>query len=147
MKIFNLNNLSEDVTPVLECDFEKLLPYYNSVNERSRAYKQNTNLVNAVYPLTKTYLQNYYDNTNFYLKSFYPDRNCASSIYSYFVQSFGATNQTSGGGANASGGVPGNNSSIGINPLFGFKPFSFDDIPLWLWLVLIGAGIILIKKS
>ena len=146
MKLLRLNSLNEDVTPVLACDWNVLLPYYNSVAEKSRAYNQNKNLIRAVYPLTKNYLQSYFDNTDFYLKSFYKDRTCASSVYSYFVQTFGATEQTSGGGANAAGGVTGNNSSIGLNPFFGFKPFQFDDLPWWFWLLLAGGVFYMVKK-
>lgn len=77
--------------PLLECDWSKVLPVYNSTAERNRVIGINPNLRLANYPLTREYLNNYYKNNKFnisnYSSAFYFD--CAASMYSYFIMTFG----------------------------------------------------------
>lgn len=128
----------------LECDFNKILIFANSNAEKNRAISQNKNVRSAPYPLTREFLINYYNSTNFYLKQFYKNSNCASDVYSYFVATYGATSQYSGGtGSQASGAQTGGGSSLGLNPFFGLK---LQEFPLFL-IVLALAGAYLVLKD
>ena len=128
--------------PVLECDWN-VLSIYNSQAERNRVVKINPNLRLAPYPLTREYLNSYFDNNKFELSGNQFIRDCSASMYSYFVITYGYTPKTVHGGGSALPAVPGGSGiSYGFNPYFGL----FDiDSPI-LWFLLIGLGIIVIKK-
>lgn len=132
--------------PNLECDWTVLMPFINSNSERTRAISINNNIRVAPYPLTSTYLNNYFDNNKFNLANFNQTfyRDCAASMYSYFLMTFGYSAGT--GGNNPSLPVParpgGGGVSFGVNPFFGL--FDIDSPLLWL-LMAIAAGVI-VKK-
>lgn len=140
MKFYN--NL-KDYT--LECDWNIVLPIYNSSEEINRVKKINPNLRNALYPLTRNYLNTYFNNSKFDFsnyESFIPD--CATSMYSFFVMTFGYVPGTGGNkGVRALPAVPGGQGiSFGTNPFFGL----FDLNSPILWILLAIVGVIAIKK-
>ena len=128
-----------------ECDFAILLPYINSSVEKSRARILNKNVSLSLYPLTKNYLVNHYLNTNYSnLKKSFSNVNCAADVYSYFIQSYGYRIGT-GSDATASSA-----QSSGLNPFFGVNAdlgFNFGSIGSYLWLILIGAGLLYWNKK
>lgn len=130
--------------PVLECDWNILLPIINSTDERNRVKRINPNLVSASYPLTRDYLNSYFNNNKFSFsdyKSFVYD--CSASMYSFFVMTFGYVPGTGGSRNLPLPAQPGGQGvSFGFNPFFGL----FDvDSPI-LWILLILAGALVIKK-
>lgn len=130
---------------ILECDWNKTLSVYNSETERNRVKRFNANLIMAQYPLTRDYLNNYFNENKFSFsdyKSFIYD--CSASMYSYFVMTFGYKPGSDGTGKKIlPGASPGGKGvSFGFNPFFGL--FNIDNPMLWILLIL--AGIIIIKK-
>ena len=126
--------------PVLECDWNAILPFANSTEERLRIQKYNKALLYAPYPLTRDYLNNYYNLTNFYLKQFLPQYDCASAMYTYWHSTYKQTSQTGGGGSKAMQGRRGEGTSYGFNPFFGFdSPLGFG---LWAFIIFIGYNVL-----
>ena len=131
--------------PNLECSWSVLMPFINSSSERNRAIGINPNIRVAPYPLTSTYLNNYFDNNVFDLQSFSETfyRDCAASMYSYFLMTFGYSPGTGGNNGKPLPARPGGQGiSFGLNPFFGL--FDLDN-PL-LWILLIAAGAVVVKK-
>jgi hypothetical protein len=130
--------------PVLECNWINTLPVYNSSTERNRVKRINPNLVTAGYPLTREYLNSYFEQNKFSFSnysSFIPD--CAASMYSFFIMTFGYQQSGSNAGGGALPAKPGGGGiSYGFNPFFGL--FDIDN-PI-LWILLLAGGIILVKK-
>ena len=131
--------------PVLECDWNKTLYEYNSIQERNRVRQINPNLMLASYPLTREYLNTYYNNNKFSFSgytSFVYD--CAASMYSFFIMTFGyKQSANSGGGNKAFPAVPGGGGiSFGFNPFFGF--FDINNPLLW---ILFALGIVVLIKK
>lgn len=129
--------------PVLECSWLNTLPVYNTTAERNRVNRINPNLRIAPYPLTREFLNNYFNENKFSFSgysSFIPD--CAASMYSFFVMTYGYKQSgTKGGGALPA--VPGGGGiSYGFNPFFGLLDI---DNPV-LWIVLVLAGVLVYKK-
>ena len=119
---------------VLECDWNKVLPLYNSIEERNRVTRINRNLRIANYPLTRNFLNSHFNQSDWSMKSSF-NYDCAASMYSYFIMSFGKSE----GGASSNFPVPtGAGVSTGYNI---FNPFGFDlDIlPGWLWFLILGV--------
>jgi len=130
--------------PVLECNWNTVLPVYNSSDERNRVKKFNPNLIMASYPLTREYLNNHFSNNKYGFSnysSFIYD--CAASMYSFFIMTYGYAPGTGGTINKAIPAVPGGQGiSYGFNPFFGL--FDIDNPMLWILLAL--AGIIIVKK-
>ena len=130
--------------PVLECSWSNTLPVYNSATERNRVKRINPNLSIAQYPLTREYLNNYF-NTNKFSFSDYSSflYDCAASMYSFFVMTYGYKQSSSNAGGSALPAKPGGGGiSYGFNPFFGL----FDINNPILWILLLAAGIIVVKK-
>lgn len=129
--------------PVLECDWNLTLPVYNSNAERYRVKQINSNLSLAKYPLTREYLNRYYLTTDFpSLKKTITQYDCAGAMYSYFIMSFG-TATGNGGNGSKPGATGANPYSTGFNP---YGLIDWDLLPSWLWLLLLAAGALLVKK-
>ena len=130
--------------PILECNWNNALPVYNSSAERNRVRKINPNLFAAGYPLTREYLNQYFDENKFSFSgysSFVKD--CAASMYSFFIMTYGYKQSGTTGGGQALPAVPGGGGiSFGFNPFFGL--FDIDN-PL-LWILLAIGVVVLIKK-
>lgn len=135
-----LRSLKEN--PVLECDWNKLLPIYNSDQEKNRVKRINPNLRVANYPLTREMLNNHYNQNKFnFSGSFIYD--CGASMYSFFVMTFGYVPGTGGSKNFPVPAVPGGQGvSFGFNPFFGL--FDIDNPTLWILLILVGA--VVVKK-
>lgn len=121
---------------VLECNWQNVLTYANSSNGILNAKKQNRNITDLNFPLTRNYLNNYYSSTNFEnLKKSYKPYDCAAAMYSYWLMSYG--HGTTGTGQNPYGGAAGALPSTGFNP---YGAFDWNVLPNWLWLALLIAG-------
>lgn len=133
-----------DINYTLECDFSKLLPFINSQNEIDRAVKFNRYVKKSFYPLDEKFLKEYYNKTDFAnLKKTFKNINCAADVYSYFLMSYGFKVGSEIGSDFASGA-----NSSGLNPLFGINAdlgFNLGAFS-WLWLLILAAGIYVIKK-
>lgn len=136
--MLNDNNFS------LECDFNKLLPFINSETEINRVVNFNKHIRKSFYPLNESFLKEYYTKTDFAnLKKTFKNSSCAADVYSYFVMSYGYKNGSELGRDFASGA-----NSSGLNPLFGVNAnlgFNLGQFS-WLWLLLLAAGIYIMKK-
>lgn len=128
---------------ILECDWNIVLPFYNSVSERSRVAKINPNLKLAKYPLTRDYLNYYYTKSDHKLKQSITQYDCASAMYSFFVMTFGinTSNGDDGKKPGATGAEP---YSTGFNP---FGVINWDILPSWAWWLILIAGILVVKKT
>jgi hypothetical protein len=130
--------------PQLECNWNVVLSVYNSDTERNRVKQINPNLNVSVYPLTRDYLNNHFQNNKFGFSnysSFVYD--CAASMYSFFVMTYGYVPGTGGTITKAIPAVPGGQGiSFGFNPFFGLIDISN---PMF-WILLALGLIILIKK-
>lgn len=128
---------------ILECDWIKVLSFANSSQGIESAKRQNKNITDAIYPLTRNYLNNYYISTNFEnLKKSYKPYDCAAAMLSYWLMSYGYG--VSGSGQNPYGGASGALPSTGFNP---YGAFNWNVLPNWLWLALIiGLGLIVYDK-
>ena len=136
-----MNSLKEN--PSLECEWSILLPFINSSGERSRAISINSNINVAPYPLTRSFLNTYFDNNKFNMANYQTTffRDCAASMYSYFLMTFGFSPGTGGGGGKPLPAKPGGQGiSFGVNPFFGL--FDLDSPALWLLLLLGGAIVV-----
>ncbi|MBK9285054.1 MAG: hypothetical protein IPM51_12175 [Sphingobacteriaceae bacterium] len=136
-------NLKDDIF-FKECDFNTILSFANSQTEKTRALRQNSNLKNAPYPLTKNFLQSYYNSRPFSnLKNTFKNVNCAADVYSYFVMTYGFNVGSSGTGTASAAG-----QSSGLNPFSPFKidlGFNFGSTGLLLWLLI--AGLVVYKVT
>jgi hypothetical protein len=130
--------------PILECNWDVTLPVYNSIEERNRVKKINPNLWSASYPLTRTFLNDYFNKNKFSFSSYSSFvYDCAASMYSFFLMTYGYNQSGNQGGASALPAVPGGGGiSYGFNPFFGL--FDIDN-PL-LWILLAIGGILIYKK-
>ena len=141
---FQINKNKNLSDPVLECNWTTVLPVYNSAIEKNRVKKINPNLVMASYPLTREFLNNHFNENKFGFSnysSFIPD--CAASMYSFFIMTFGYAPGTGGTINKAIPAVPGGQGiSYGFNPFFGL----FDINNPILWILLAAVGIIAVKK-
>lgn len=129
--------------PILECNWNNTLNTYNSIQERNRVRQINPNLISANYPLTREFLNNYF-NTNKFSFSGYSSfiYDCAASMYSFFIMTFGFK-QSGNQGGGALPAVPGGGGiSFGFNPFFGL----FDISNPLLWILLALGVVVLIKK-
>lgn len=128
-----------------ECSFDIILAYANNDAERNRAIRLNRNIKNAVYPLTKNYLQNIYNGSDYSnLKKSFVDVNCAADVYSYFIMSYGKAEGSQEGSKYASGA-----GSSGLNPFGLFDAdlgFNFGGYAFWLWLLIAGVVIYKVKN-
>lgn len=131
--------------PVLECNWNNVLNIYNSSDERNRIKKINPNLIVASYPLTREYLNNYFNNNKFNFSdysSFIYD--CAASMYSFFIMTYGYKPGTGGTVGKALPAQPGGQGiSFGFNPFFGL----FDVGNPMLWILLGIAAIVIVKNK
>lgn len=138
-----INKLKDEYS--LECNWDIVLPVYNSINEKNRVIKINPNLKIANYPLTRNYLNEYFKTHKFNFSnysSFIYD--CAASMYSFFIMTYGYKAATGGNTGNqALPAVPGGQGiSFGFNPFFGVINL---DSPI-LWILLAVAGVLIFKK-
>lgn len=132
--------LSQPIGPItLECDWIKLLPVANSEHERNRVLQINPNVRMAPYPLTRNFLNNYFMQSDFNIKNKF-NYDCAASMYSYFLNTYG---YTPGGGGNFPIPTGAGGASSGINP-GGF--INANLFPPWL-LGLLLVGLIVLFKT
>ena len=127
---------------VLECDWMIVLPVYNTSQERNRVISFNYNIRNAVYPLTRNYLNGFYNQTNYQHKSYF-NFDCAASMYSYFLTFYG---RPAGYGASNFPFATGAGVSTGynfLNPL----GVDWDILPGWLWILILIGAVIVVKKA
>jgi len=135
-----MNRLSQTIGPVtLECDWFKLLPVVNNTDEINRVKKINPNIKLAPYPLTRQFLNNYFLNSEFNIKSQFTF-DCAASMYSYFLNTYG---YSPGGASNFPIATGAGGASSGLNPA-GF--INVDLFPPWL-LALLLVGVIVFFKA
>ena len=129
--------------PVLECNWDNVLAVYNSQAEKNRVRKINPNLITASYPLTREFLNSYFENNKFSFsgyKSFIYD--CAASMYSFFIMTFGFEQSGNNGGGALPPAPGGGGISYGFNPFFGL--FDIDNPILWILLAI--GGVLVYKK-
>jgi len=128
---------------LLECDWNKVLPYANSSAGISNAISQNRNIKANLFPLDRQYLNNYYNQTSFVnLKKSFKPYNCAAAMYSYWLMSYGTG--TTGTGQSAAGQVSGALPSTGFNP---YGLIDWNILPAWLWIaLLIALGLFVYDK-
>ena len=132
--------LSQPIGPItLECDWNKLLPVANGNHERNRVIQINPNVRMAPYPLTRNFLNDYFMRSNFTIKNQF-NYDCAASMYSYFLNTYG---YQPGGGGNFPIPTGAGGASSGINPA-GF--INADLFPPWL-LGLLLVGVIVFFKT